>query len=253
MDLGLQNKTALVTGGSKGIGRAIAEGLAAEGCHLRIAARTNADLQSAADIIRDRYKVNVAIHQLDLNECAAVDELGSACADVDILVNNAGAIPQGRFLDMNEAEWRAAWDLKFFGYINLTRHIYRAMKERRNGVIVNIIGNAAGLPRPHYIAGASANRGLGAFSVALGKESPEFGVRVVALHPGVTRTERQSKRYKDRAEAELGDRGRWAELLPPLPFNRPTEPEEVADFVVFLASERASYTSGVEIDNTPSI
>lgn len=253
MDLGLDGKTALVTGSSKGIGRAVADALAAEGCHLRLAARTETDLAAAADAIRGRHNVNVTIHPVDLSTSAGVDELGAACGDVDILINNAGAIPSARFSDLDEAAWRAAWDLKYFGYINLTRHIYGAMKERRAGVIVNVIGNAAGLPRPAYIAGGAANRGLGAFSVALGKESPEYGIRVVALHPGVTRTERQAVRYEARAAEELGDASRWAELLPPLPFGRPTEPEEVADFVIFLASDRCGYTSGVEIDNTPSL
>ena len=140
-----------------------------------------------------------------------------------------------------------------FGYINLTRHIYVAMKTRGDGVIVNIVGNSAGNPHPSYAAGTAANTALDAFTVALGRESQAFGVRVLGIHPGITRTARQADRYYARAEAELGDRERWAELLPEMPFGRPTPPEEVADFAVFLASPKASYTSGVMIYHTPAL
>lgn len=253
MDLQLRDKTALITGGSKGIGRAVAEALAAEGCCVHLAARTEADLEASACAIRGRYNTNVEIHTMDLSESKNADALGQSCADVDILVNNAGAIPSGRLTELDEAGWREAWELKLFGYINLSRHIYRAMTERGNGVILNVIGGAARNPQPAYIAGAGANASLEAFTIALGKESPEFGVRVLGLHPGATRTDRQELLRRNHAEMELGDGHRRAGIPRPMPFGRMTEPAEVGDMAAFLVSPRAGYTSGVVISITGGV
>ncbi|MDP6429488.1 MAG: short-chain dehydrogenase/reductase [Rhodospirillales bacterium] len=245
MDMNLGGKTALVTGGSRGIGKAVAEVLAEEGCHLHLAARTEVDLQATAGAIRDRHNVNVEIHVSDLSNSSEVGALAEACAGIDILINNAGAIPPGNILDLDEAAWRQAWELKLFGYINMMRAIYPHMEARGSGVIVNVIGSAAQNPTGRYIAGGGANAALDAMTQALGKDSTAKGVRVCGLHPSITKTDRQAERYLARAEKELGDKERWTELLPTMPFGRPTEPREVADFVVFLASERASYTSGI--------
>ena len=245
MDLHMTGKTALVTGASKGIGRAVAESLAAEGVHLHLAARTPADLDQAAAAIRGRYNVSVAVHAVDLATSAGVDRLGQDCKDVDILINNAGSIPSGSLLEIDEARWRQAWELKLYGFINLTRHVYRAMTERKSGVILNVIGGAAHNPRPAYIAGAAANAALDAFTVALGRESHLHNVRVLGVHPGTTATPRQEALWAPRAEKKFGDASRWRELLPPAPFGRATEASEVADMVVFLASDRASHTTGI--------
>ena len=253
MELDLTGKTALITGGSKGIGLAVGEALAAEGCHLHLAARTEGDLAAAADAIRGRFNVSVETHAMDLAKSENIDALGKECSGVDILINNAGAIPSGSLTDIDEGAWRAAWDLKLFGYVNLTRHIYRAMAERQAGVILNVIGGAAVNPQPGYIAGAGANAALVAFTIAIGKESPSRGVRVLGLHPGATRTERAEFLLAGRAEKELGDPARWRELQRPLPFDRMTEPSEVGDFVAFLVSERAAYTSGVVMSITGGV
>jgi len=247
MDLQMTGMTALVTGASKGIGRAVAEGLAAEGVNVHLAARTQADLDQAAQAIRSRYNVSVTTHAVDLATQAGVDQLGRDCRSIDILVNNAGAIPSGSLLEIDEARWRQAWELKLYGFINLSRHIYRAMVERRSGVIVNVIGGAAHNPRPNYIAGAAANAALDAFTVALGRESHQHNVRVLGVHPGTTATPRQEALWAPRAEKQLGDASRWRELLPPAPFGRATEAAEVADMVVFLASKRASHSTGMMV------
>tara|TARA_B100000315_G_scaffold259152_1_gene313901 strand:- start:8309 stop:9070 length:762 start_codon:yes stop_codon:yes gene_type:complete len=250
MDLGLENKFALVTGGSKGIGLAIAKILAAEGCNLHLASRTEADLAIAADDIRQSHNVGVEIHSCDLSQKAELDQLAANCADVDILVNNAGAIPRGGLADIDDDGLREAWELKLFGYINLSRHIYGNMKTRGSGVIANVIGSAAQNPSPGYIAGAMANVALQNFTIALGKESPEFGVRVVGVHPALTLTERYRRQLETAAERQLGDKNRWQELQTPMPFGRPTDAEEVANLVAFLVSEKASYTSGVVMNLT---
>jgi 3-oxoacyl-[acyl-carrier protein] reductase len=247
MDLKLSGRTALITGASRGIGFGVAQSLAAEGCNLHLASRNGADLEAARGKLLAKHKVNVTCHALDLGKSENARKLGSACRDVDILVNNAGAIPQGTLTGLDEKAWRDSWDLKVFGYINLSRDIYAAMCERRKGVIVNIIGGAGERPTAGYIAGSMANAGLMAFSRALGAESPNFGVRVLGLNPSATATDRGVTRWRNQAQKEFGDPERWPELTKGFPFGRPASVEEIADVVAFLCSDRASYMSGTVI------
>ena len=247
MDLNLSGRTALITGGSRGIGFGVAQGLAAEGCHLHLTARNATDLDAARGKILAAHKVNVTCHALDLGVSENARKLAQACRDVDILVNNAGAIPQGTLTGLDEKIWRASWDLKVFGYINVARDIYAAMCERKRGVIVNIIGGAGERPTAGYVAGSMANAGLMAFSRALGAESPNHGVRVVGLNPSATATDRGVTRWRNQAQKDLGDAERWRELTKGFPFGRPAEVKEVADVIVFLCSDRASYVSGTVI------
>jgi 3-oxoacyl-[acyl-carrier protein] reductase len=247
MDLKLAGRTALITGGSRGIGLGVAQSLAAEGCHLHLTSRNAADLDAARGKIIGAHKVNVTCHALDLGVSENAKKLGQACRSVDILVNNAGAIPQGTLSGLDEAKWRESWDLKVFGYINLSRDIYTAMCERKRGVIFNVIGGAGERPTAGYIAGSMANASLMAFSRALGAESPNHGVRVVGLNPSATATDRGVTRWRNLAQKDLGDPERWRELTKGFPFGRPATVEEVADVVAFLCSDRASYISGTII------
>lgn len=247
MELGLSGRSALITGGSKGIGLAIAEGFAAEGVHLHLAARTVGDLESARDSIRSRWNVNVTVYPADLSEGGACHALAATVGEIDILVNNAGAIPGGDIEAISEPRWREAWDLKVFGFINLTRAVYPTMKSRRRGVIVNVIGVGGELLNAHYIAGSTGNAALMAFSRALGAEGFDHGVRVVGVNPGMVGTDRMRTLLETRAEKQLGDRARWREFTNDLPQGRAAEPREVADLVVFLASDRASYISGTVV------
>jgi NAD(P)-dependent dehydrogenase (short-subunit alcohol dehydrogenase family) len=244
MDLNLSGRTALVTGASRGIGYAVARLLAAEGCNVHLASRSAADLDAARRTILAESKVNVTNHAVDLGVTENASKLAKELADVDILVNNAGAIPQGTITGMSDKQVRDGWELKLFGYINVTREIYARMCEKRRGVIVNIIGNAGHRPSAGYIAGAIANAGLMAMTKALGAESPDHGVRVVGVNPVGTETERAAVRLRERATKELKDPERWRELVKNNPFGRMTTSEEIANMVVFLASDRASYMSG---------
>jgi hypothetical protein len=248
MELELRGKKVLITGASKGIGLACAQAFAAEGASVHIAARSQPDLQAAADAMQKKYKVDVTIHAMDLGKTENAMALGRTCGNVDILVNNAGAIPSGGLLDVSDERWRHAWDLKVFGYINLTREIYRQMRERQSGVIINVIGVAGERHRSNYIAGTTGNAGLMAFTRALGAESVDHGIRAVGVNPGRIETERQIGHFKEQALRDLGDESRWKELsakvAETLPFKRAGRPEEVADLVAFLASARASYMSG---------
>ena len=244
MNLELSGLTALVTGASRGIGFAIAQGFAREGCHVHMAARTAADLESARATIRAESPVNITTHALDLGISAHINNLAERCGDVDILINNAGGIPSGYLLDIDEARWRASWELKVFGYINLTREIYRRMCARKRGVIVNVIGVAGERLRQDYIAGGTGNAALMAFTRNLGGDSVDHGVRVVGVNPGQIETDRLRVRLEKRAQNELGDKNRWLELVDDPPFGRLAQPDEVADSVLYLASARASYISG---------
>jgi 3-oxoacyl-[acyl-carrier protein] reductase len=259
MDLELRGKSVLITGASKGIGYACAAAFAAEGCRIHIAARSSAALDDARARLVKQYGVEVTCHASDLGVTANVVALGRACAGVDVLVNNAGAIPGGRIDQVDDEKWRRAWDLKVFGYINLTREIYAGMRARRSGAIVNVIGLAGERNRSDYIAGSSANAGLMAFTRALGAESVDHGIRVTGVNPGRIETERQREVVMGMAEDTLGDRGRWQELMAKMvegmPFKRMGRPDEVADLVVYLASARASYISAtiVNIDAGQSL
>lgn len=244
MDLQLTGKTALITGGSKGIGRGTAEALAAEGCHVHLAARTIADLEKARTELITDHGVDVTIHPMDLSTGDAAQELAKRTEGIDILINCAGAIKAGNIEMIDEETWLKGWNLKIFGFINLTRAVYPAMCERGSGVIVNIIGNAGEHPAPNYICGSVGNAALIALTKALGAESLDYGVCVVGVSPGQTATDRLESQQRIRAEQDLGDAERWREMLTHLPAGRPAKVEEIVDVVAFMASPRASRASG---------
>ena len=244
MELGLRGRKALVTGASKGIGRACAEVLAEEGCDVVLVSRTAADLETVRAKIAGEHNVAVRCYAYDLADSKNVDRLAADCAEIDILVNNAGAIPGGDIARIDEARWREAWDLKVFGYINMTRRFYALMAARRSGTIVNMLGAAGENPDFDYIAGSSGNASLMAFTRAMGGAAPRDGLRVVGVNPGPVMTERLITLMKTRAETRFGDPEKWTELMKPLPFGRAATPREIADMVAFLASERSAYTTG---------
>jgi NAD(P)-dependent dehydrogenase (short-subunit alcohol dehydrogenase family) len=247
MDLNLKGKRVLVTGGSKGIGKASAQVLAEEGCSVMIASRDAQSLKAAAADIRANTGAEVQCKSVDLSQRGAAEELADAAGDLDILVNNAGAIPGGDLQTVDEETWRRAWDLKVFGYINLTRAVYARMKAKRAGVIVNVLGAAGEKLNAAYIAGSTANAGLMAFTRTLGGASPADGIRVLGVSPGPVATDRLLSLYRQMAAARLGDARRYEELFKGMAFGRPASAEEIAWTVAFAASDRSSYTSGVYI------
>ncbi|MDQ2803555.1 MAG: short-chain dehydrogenase/reductase, partial [Pseudomonadota bacterium] len=217
---------------------------AEEGCDVILVARSAADLDAARQGIAAAGNVGVVTHALDLSQSASVDRLCALHADIDILVNNAGAIPAGRLDEINEPRWRQAWDLKVFGYINMCRAFYAAMRERGRGVIVNVLGAAGERLDAEYIAGSSGNAGLMAFTKALGASAPDHNLRVVGINPGAIATERMVTMMRKKAQDRFGDAERWADLVKPLPFGRAGAPEEIAAMVAYLASDRAAYITG---------
>jgi 3-oxoacyl-[acyl-carrier protein] reductase len=244
MDLQLAGKSALITGASKGIGRAATEQLAREGCNVILVSRNAADLAAVKQAIAQRFKVQIDTVAADLSQSSSINRLAQDFPEIDILVNNAGAIPGGQLLDVDEQTWRKAWDLKVFGYVNMCRAYYALMKKRGSGVIINITGNAAQTHDPEYICGVAGNAALTAFSQSLGSVSVRDGIRVISLNPGPVETERLVNLMKKKARDRTGNADNWRELFKPLPFGRACAPEEVGAMIAFLASERCSYNSG---------
>lgn len=253
MDLRLQGKTVLITGASQGIGQETALLLAEEGCNLILVSRNAPRLDDVADTIRAQHGVAVSVVAADLSSEAEVKRVSSSVGDLDVLVNNAGAIPPGTLQEIDDRQWREAWDLKVFGYISLTRSLYANLKGRQ-GVIVNIIGAGGETFRPDYIAGATGNAALMAFTRALGKSAARDRMRVVGINPGPVSTPRNEVMLRAKAKAEFGDENRWMELNAALPYGRSGTPEEIASAVAFLASPRSGYTNGtiLTIDGGPA-
>lgn len=249
MELGLKNKCVLITGASRGIGRAAAEGFASEGCRLRLVARDPVTLDAAVVRLATQYSVDVQGLALDLREPGSVEQIDRLWGhEADVLVNNAGDMAHGSIEQIDAQAWRKAWDLKVYGTIDLSRLVLARMKPRADGVIVNVIGISGGdMVVPSYIAGTAGNAALDAFTRAVGAASPDCGVRVVGVHPGLVATDRQITRWQQRALDQWGDAQRWPELTGHLPFGRMAQAEEIARAIVFLASPAASYISGTSL------
>jgi len=252
VDLGLRGKVALVAASSKGLGRAIAEELAAEGAHLVICARGREALEEAAESIRQRAPVKVVDIPADVSEpqdaarvvSAALEEFGQ----VDILVTNSGGPPSGSFESLNPEMWDAATRLLLKSAVELARAVLPGMKERRWGRILNVTSIAAKQPIEGLMLSNSLRAAVIGFARTLANEVAPFGVTVNNLLPGYTRTDR----VQELARAAGGKTGasdtdivsKWEREIP---MGRLGEPREFAALAAFLASERASYITGSSI------
>jgi 3-oxoacyl-[acyl-carrier protein] reductase len=252
MELNMRGQVALVTGASKGIGKAIAQALAAEGVNLALCARGADLLEAVAEALQQRHDVRVLPVSADLSSLNGVRSLVQQTvhhfSTVDILVNNAGAIRAGSLFAKPDEDWHTDWSLKVFGYIRLIREILPLMQAKGGGRIVNIIGTAGRQPSADYIAGGGANAALMNMTKALADEGAPHGVLVNAINPGPIRTERWDTLIAAMA-AERGLKAQEMEAswMAGNPLKRPGEPHEVAGLTVFLASPLASYMTGTII------
>jgi len=244
MDLNLKGRTALITGASQGIGEGLAKGFAEEGVNVHLVARKGDVLAGLAKRLTSEHGIKATAHAMDLTEPGAPERLVEAAGDIDILVNNAGSIPGGDLFSIDEAAWRDGWELKVQRYIDICRLVYPRMKANGGGVIVNNIGNAGECYDADYIAGTAGNASLMAFTRALGGRSLDDNIRVVGVNPGPVDTERIRNLLRKRAKDCYGDENRWQELVKRYPLGRPAHVREIVDQILFLASDRAGYTSG---------
>ena len=250
MDLGLRDRVALVTGASKGIGRAVALALASEGARLSICSRDIAALEATAADIRAKSGAEVLTLTADLGTREGTAHVTERTRErfgrIDILVNNAGAIRAGDFLTIPDEQWITDWNLKLLGYIRMARAVFPLMQAQGGGRIVNIIGAAARNPTATYLPGGAANAALVNFTKGLADLGAKHNILVSAVSPAATRTERWESLLAERAAAtgKSVDALR-EEALAGYRLGRIATPEDIADLVCFLVSARASFLTGI--------
>jgi 3-oxoacyl-[acyl-carrier protein] reductase len=252
MDLGLKNKVALVAASSQGLGRAVAEELAAEGASLVLCARDAKTLTETAAAIAERTNAHVLAVPADVT---AIDDIKRVVDSgierfgrIDILVTNAGGPPAGRFDQLTREQWDDAIRLTLLSAVELVRQVLPGMTARRWGRIINITSIAVKQPVENLLLSNSLRAGLTGFARTLANEVAAEGITVNNVLPGYTRTERLDELAHMMAEkqgiSENEFRAKWEKEIP---MGRLGEPREFAALVTFLASERASYITGTSI------
>jgi NAD(P)-dependent dehydrogenase (short-subunit alcohol dehydrogenase family) len=244
-------RIAVVAGGSRGIGRGIAEALAREGAELALVSSSEANLAAAAAVIEDGGSAPPFTCAADLRrpeDCRRVfDSVESRFGRCDILVNSAGATRAGSFLELSEEVWQDGFALKFFGCVRLCRLFWPLLKEA-GGHVVNVVGGAARSPDPEFLVGGAVNAAMANFTKGLAGLGKRDGVNVNAIYPGLTETERVEQLFRQRGEASgLTPEQVRAEAVAKEGLRRLGRPEDVAALAVFLCSERARHIQGTAI------
>ncbi len=252
MDLGLKGKVALVTGGSKGIGKGVARGLLEEGAKVAICARTKADLDTAAAELAKATGGEVLAVAGDLTREADVQKIVDTTVGrfgrIDVLVNNAGAAPGGLLLDLSEEQWQQALQLKFMGYVRCMKAVIPHMLKQGGGRIVNIVGNDGVKPIGIELTPSAANAADLAVTVALAEQYGPHNICINAINPGPVTTERWDTLIGGIAKVRkisVDEAQKRAERS--IPLGRICTVEEVANVAVFVASSRASFMNGALI------
>jgi NAD(P)-dependent dehydrogenase (short-subunit alcohol dehydrogenase family) len=256
MNLGLSGKAAIVTGASAGIGLACAKALVDEGAWVVMVARDQVRMQKAAEEILEGCASASASHLVkvngDMREAETVRKSVATALEhfgrIDILINNAGAARAGSFFELPEEAFLEAWNLKLLGYIRMVKETAPHMIKQRDGRIVNIIGGAARTPGPNFLAGSTANAALLNFTRGVSKELAKSNVRINAISPGTTATERAERLAEQHAEAKgITVEAQKAEMNSMIPLGHMVDPAEIAAMALLLVSDRVPSITGTEI------
>ncbi|EWY37877.1 hypothetical protein N825_15865 [Skermanella stibiiresistens SB22] len=247
-----ETRVALVTGASRGIGKAIATALAEAGFDLLITSRTATALETVARQISRETGQRVEILHGDLSEPELAERLVETAVDtfnrLDLLVNNAGATKRAPFLELSEDDWQDGFALKFFGAVRLSRAAWPHLK-RTGGQVINIIGAGGRTPTAEFTIGGSVNAGLMNFTKALADLGLADGVRVNGVNPGPIRTERLDVRVRQFAQSQGIDPEEAASrMVQAQKVMRFGEPDEIAAVVTFLTSDGGDFIHGALID-----
>lgn len=253
MNLNLGGKTALVTGASLGIGRAIAQELAQEGVNLIVNARDAGRLAATATDIARSTGARVIAAAGDMGQAAdvtrVVDAVRREFGRIDILINNAGSSPAGRLEEVSDETWLKSLTLKPLGYVRCARAVVPDMRRQRWGRIINVIGRSGHRPRPWYVVGGAANASLLNFTKALADELATDNILVNGINPGPVQTPRWDDHISQGAKSNQdAEDAVLAQMIATVPLGRVGTPEEISGMVAFLCSERASFITGALIN-----
>ena len=252
MDLNLSGKHILITGGSKGIGLACAQAFLAEGARVSLVSRSEVNLTGARESLSAFGTDRVQTHAADLTQAAsaqaALDAAIATFGPVDVLVNSAGAAKRTPAPELSPQAWHDAMQAKYFSYIHMIDPVIKQMGQRGKGNIVNVVGNGGKVASPIHLAGGAANAALMLATAGLANAYAAQGIRVNAINPGLTRTERLKEGMAADARLQgIETEEAMKRAMAKIPMGRMAEPEEIAKVVLFLASDAASYVTGINM------
>src|SRR3954471_11716209 len=247
MELLLKDRVVLVTGGSKGIGLACAHAFLREGARIAIASRDDANLESAGAQLGKVLLIKADLSRSD-DAAHMLRQAEASLGPIDVLINSAGAAKRYPPDELNAQAWHAAMDAKYFTYVHAMDVVLPSMRARKRGNVVNIIGTGGKVASPIHLPGGAANSALMLASVGLASVYGKFGVRINAINPGATLTDR----IREALDLETAAQGTTVEKVlaqgqARVPLGRYADPMDIANVALFLASNQAAYVTGAVI------